>query len=429
MKKIALSLVCCSLAFAVNSTNDYAKQRAGIDNQNEVIETREVVKDNQEKAIDDTQDNTFAVIYNHIQDYEQKHAKDGAFIQATNFSGAEIQGSKYDFYAEHKANLEKKEQEAKAENSRLTEAISLFTNGYCTLQNQVKIGRLAGYADLNCDLSIDKKATLKVALTPDFYTYSLIATPLYAMIDGKRFTVNGGAVTNGLRTSINVATRVDDFLVSRIIADTGVKSASVVSQYAHEWLDERRSYRESRNNQANSTYTMNGNTTVVTQQSANNDVKPKFQDYLGGALVEVIGSLMTSIGNAYLQTRDFAFEIDARTILYADLEFDTTRQALRGIGFVPDNMDIQQPSTNFDDSDPTNGVNYNNIPIGNLQYKDSNGGRQVEQSVARRNEAQSNNSISYNNGNSTAQRNRTSIYYNNNNGAIMPPMPPNGYQR
>ena len=138
---------------------------------------------------------------------------------------------------------------------------------------------------------------------------------------------------------------------------------------------------------------------------------------------------MTSIGNAYLQTRDFAFEIDARTILYADLEFDTTRQALRGIGFVPDNMDIQQPSTNFDDSDPTNGVNYNNIPIGNLQYKDGNGGRQVEQSVARRNEAQSNNSISYNNGNSTAQRNRTSIYYNNNNGAIMPPMPPNGYQR
>ena len=297
------------------------------------------------------------------------------------------------------------------------------------MQNQVKIGRLAGYADLNCDLSIDKKATLKVALTPDFYTYSLIATPLYAMIDGKRFTVNGGAVTNGLRTSINVATRVDDFLVSRIIADTGVKSASVVSQYAHEWLDERRSYRESRNNQANSTYTMNGNTTVVTQQSANNDVKPKFQDYLGGALVEVIGSLMTSIGNAYLQTRDFAFEIDARTILYADLEFDTTRQALRGIGFVPDNMDIQQPSTNFDDSDPTNGVNYNNIPIGNLQYKDSNGGRQIEQSVARRNEAQSNNSISYNNGNSTAKRNRTSIYYNNNNGAIMPPMPPNGYQR
>ena len=427
MKKIILSLACCSLMFATNASNDYAKNRAGITEGSDVIDTREAVKGNREKTIDDTQDNTFAVIYNHIQEYEIKHAKDGAVLQATGFAGNDIQsGSRYDFYAEHQERIAQRQAQAQAEASKLTEAISLFTNGYCVLQNKVSIGRLAGYADLSCDLSIDKRAVLKVALTPDFYTYSLIATPLYAIIDGKRFTVNGGAVTNGLRTSINVATRVDDFLIGRIIADTGVKSANVMTQYAQEWIDERKSYRESRNNQSNTTYTMNGSSTIVTQSSANNNVPPKYQDYLGGALVEVVGSLMTSIGNAYLQTREFAFEIDAKTILYVDLEFDTTRQALRGIGFVPDNMAVQQPSTNFDDSDPTGGINYNNINIGNLDYKESAGGRQMGQSVARKNELEINVAPPLNNKVNTP-RNRTNIYYNTN--GIVPPPATNGYAR
>ena len=89
-------------------------------------------------------------------------------------------------------------------------------------------------------------------------------------------------------------------------------------------------------------------------------------------------------------------------------------------------MAVQQPSTNFDDSDPTGGINYNNINIGNLDYKESAGGRQMEQSVARKNELEINVAPPLNNKVNTP-RNRTNIYYNTN--GIVPPPATNGYAR
>lgn len=383
MKKIVLSV---ALLGALYANDDYARQRSGI-NDNTAIETRQVTKNNKDLDINDEQDNTFAVIYNHIQEYERKHEKDGTMYQATNFDNSELENKGFDFYADKQKQLAEQKALAQAEQSKLTEKISWFINGYCVLKNKVQIGRLAGYADLNCDMSLDKEVTLKVALTPDFYSYSLIATPLYIMVDDKRFVVNGGAVQNGLRTSINVASRVDDFLISRIIADTGVKSASVMTDYAQEWIDERKSYRESRNNQTNKIYSQNNSSTIVTENSANNNEKPKVGDYLGSAIVSIVGTLIESAGNAYLQTRDFAFEIDKDTILYTDLEIDATRQALRGVGFVPDNLNIQQPSTNFDDSDPTNGLNFNRLNINSeIGFNDNPTTRQTEQSTARQRE-------------------------------------------
>ena len=405
MKKLLFSLVCAVAivgavdngdgATSAGNGRDYGQQRAGVgDNTFKSTEAVNI----QEKGEDaDVQDNTYAVIYGHLKAYEnlRKQSNQGGVTSAVNSAGGVPNATAaFDFYAD------KQKKDAVLVAQRQEEAQKellpqyLFMDGYCSIPNEVKIARIAGYADLNCDLSVNKRATLKVALTPDFYSKSLIATPLYVNLDGKRYTIVAGAVTNALRTSINVATEVDDYLVSRILADTGAKSASIVTQYAQEYLDERRSYRESKNNSRNHTYTTTpGGTVVISEKDSGKDAPPKMGDYLGGALVEIVGGLIGSASNAYLQSRTYSFKIDRKTVLFADLQINLNEQSIKGINFQPANMIAQQPSTNFDDSDPTSGIDYPAVGIGALE-NDGNGNkqsengatstRQKEESVARR---------------------------------------------
>ena len=357
--KVLISLICClGLANANDNADSINRDRYGV-SQDEAYGSHEVINTQRRTKQDDVQDNTYAVIYNHLQSYEQSKVKSG--------SGSALPIVLHDFYADKlqvQAELAAQQQaalEAKYEPKYV------FTDGYCVLQNEVKIGRIAGYADLNCDLSVNGHATLKVALTPDFYSRALIATPLYLNLNGKRYTIIAGAVQNGIRTSINVATEVDNYLVSAILADTAVGTASIMTQYAQEYIDERKAYRESKNNKTKtSTQTTSGGNVIITQEDDGEDLPPKMGDYLGGALVEITGKLIESIGNAYLQTREYSFKIDAKTVMFADLQIDINQEGIKGVGYEPENLIVQQPSVNFTDGDPTMGLDYPNANIGEL---------------------------------------------------------------
>lgn len=350
-KKILISLICC--LNLVSGNDDYAKNASGLSSNENAFETNEAIDIRQEKTVDDIQDNTYAVIYNHLQSYEKQQKPKGVNILDRN-------GSMHNFYADAQ---NRKRQQAILEQQTTQELNKkpkyLFMDGYCILPNEVKIGRIAGYADLNCDLSINSHATLKVALTPDFYSKALIATPLYVNIDGERYTITAGVVQNGIRTSINVASEVDDYLVSRIAAESAVKSASVVTQYAQQYLDDK--YRQRM--QTTNRYDQNGNVISDTNDTA---PEPRKADYIGMALVEITGKLIESIGNAYLQTREYSFKIDGKTIMFADLQININEHNMKGVGYEPQNLIVQQPSTNFEDSDPTMGLDYIDANINTL---------------------------------------------------------------
>ena len=386
MKRTIFSIIAC-VVLANGADNNYEQNRAGVDGG--TFETNEVINTRKEMKNDDLQDNTYAVIYNHLQRYEIMKDKESVVKQGTDFTGQAPMSAFHDFHADRVALEEKALQEQQKIEEEATKPLYAFLDGYCVLQNEVKIGRIAGYADLSCDLSVNEHATLKVALTPDFYSKALIATPLYVNLSGKRYTIVAGAVQNGIRTSINVATEVDDYLISRIAADTAVGTASIATQYAQDYLDEKRAYRESKNNKKKTNQTVTtGGTVIITEEDASEDMPPKISDYWGGALVEIGGKLIESIGNAYLQTREYSFKIDAKTVMFADLQINLNEQGIKGVGFEPQNLIVQQPSTNFTDSDPTQGIDYPNANIGALPQTGTNintnsATRQQEQSAAR----------------------------------------------
>ena len=109
--RVLISIICClSLANAVD--DDYAKNRAGIGSDEKVFETSEVINTRQTEKLDDVQDNTYAVIYNHLQRYEIMKDKESSQIkQATDFSGQISPTGMIDFYAQ----AQEKQQQAQEE--------------------------------------------------------------------------------------------------------------------------------------------------------------------------------------------------------------------------------------------------------------------------------------------------------------------------
>ena len=250
----------------------------------------------------------------------------------------------YDFYGQKMAiQAEQVAQQAAALQNAQEQSMQpdiRFLQGYCSLRNEVEIERIAGYATLSCDFMDYGRGLLSVTLTPDFFSQALIATPLYVELNGKKMQVQQGVVLNGLRTSINVATSVNDYMIQKIVAAGAISSATVATRYAQDYLDALKSSRTSQSSNVQSS----GGGIVVTQDT--NTEKPKAGDYIAGAVVELVSSLASVIGNAYLDKISYSFKINKDTLMFADMQVDFKSKGMRGINYAPSNL-IQTDEPRF----------------------------------------------------------------------------------
>ena len=292
---------------------------------------------NQKK--DEGQFNYPEVVYEHFKAY-QKMPRNNAI---NNQQAAPIAAG-YDFYGqEMAAQTERASQRAAAIQNEKEQSIKpdiKFVQGYCSLRNEVEIARIAGYATLSCDFMDYGQGLLSVTLTPDFFSQALIATPLYVEINGKKMQVQQGVVLNGLRTSINIATSVNDYMIQKIMAAGAISSATVATKYAQDYLDALKSSRTSQSSNVQSS----GGGIVVTQDTRTE--KPKTGDYIAGAVVELVSSLASVIGNAYLDRVSYSFKINKDTLMFADMQVDFNSRGMRGVNYAPNNL-IQTDEPRF----------------------------------------------------------------------------------
>lgn len=297
-------------------------------------------------------------LYNHLKLHEEADSK--GVVRNGNAVVAN-----FDFKA---ADAEQKAIEAAATLAQIEEQTKpkiVFVSGYCRVPNKVSINRIAGYVALNCDFDTEafKNTVLYTAITPDFYSYSLLGTPLYMQTKNKRYSVIGGVALNGLRNSVNLATKVDNYLVSKIIAETGVASSSEIMRYAEEYLNESINYRQQRGAQT----VITTQTSTVTTQGADQYQKPKVRDYVALGILDIVTNLVNAAGNAYLSTRSTSFEIEKETIVFVDFKIDLNEQSMRGINYIPNNLIRQEATTDYINSaDPTQGMEYPDVGFGDL---------------------------------------------------------------
>jgi len=161
-------------------------------NENRSYEQSSLIDLNNQKR-DEGQFNYPEVVYEHFKAY-QKMPRNGALNnqQATPIVAG------YDFYGQKMAiQAEQAAQQAAAIQNAQEQSMQpdiKFIQGYCSLRNEVEIERIAGYATLSCDFMNYGNGLLSVALTPDFFSQALVATPLYVEINGKKMQVQQGVV-------------------------------------------------------------------------------------------------------------------------------------------------------------------------------------------------------------------------------------------
>lgn len=307
-------------------------------NENRSYEQSSLIDLNNQKR-DEGQFNYPEVVYEHFKAY-QKMPRNGALNnqQATPIVAG------YDFYGQKMAiQAEQAAQQAAAIQNAQEQSMQpdiKFIQGYCSLRNEVEIERIAGYATLSCDFMNYGNGLLSVTLTPDFFSQALVATPLYVEINGKKMQVQQGVVLNGIRTSINVATSVNDYMIQKIVAAGAISSATVATRYAQDYLDALKSSRTSQSSNVQSS----GGGIVVTQDT--NTEKPRAGDYIAGAVVELVSSLASVIGNAYLDRVSYTFKINKDTLMFADMQVDFNSKGMRGVNYAPNNM-IQTDEPRF----------------------------------------------------------------------------------
>ena len=346
--------------------------------------------ENQKK--DDGQFNYSEIVYEHLKAYQRMPRENGQ-----GFNVSQEMPAHYNFHNTTLLTTQAK-QEAVAKNQAIkvqqeAQPDIQFLQGYCFLKNETTIERVAGYANLSCDFMDYGHGTLAVALTPDFFSQALIATPLYLTLDSTntRLVVQQGVVLNGMRTSINVASQVNDYLIQKIVAAGAITTSATVTKYAQEYLDELKQSREKQEG-GNIYYDNNGN--LVQSQTTTNHEKPNKADYITGAAIELVSSLVSVLGNAYLDRLTYTFKVNKDTMLFADLQVDMNKKGMRGINFAPSNMILNQEPR----FEPSIGGIYNsnsqrqrghnqdlNVPLNNIAEYNSNQAIQTQDKLIREN--------------------------------------------
>lgn len=341
LQKVLLSIICVNCLFALNDTDLSRKkmrdETARTYDDNKVIETNKT-------SGDLGRFNYAEVIYEHYKAYQYfDNKKDKAGT-----TPAKVVSAGYDFYAEqHQQQLQRTQEQIALEQNfqdMQKQPQIAFLQGYCSMPNELTIERIAGYSVLRCDFLEHGQGTLAISVTPDFYSQALVGTPLYVTLsNNQKYTIQNGVILNGARTSINIATSVNDRLIEKIVASTGVTSATIVTKYAQEYLQERKQSREVE--EGGDSIISGGN--IIQTPTKKNHKEPVKSDYITGATIELASNLIALFGNAYIDSLPYTFKINKDTILYTDLKIDFNERGMRGINYSPTNMiQIDEPKFN-----------------------------------------------------------------------------------
>lgn len=272
------------------------------------------------------------VVYEHLKAYQSMPRS------IINGNKATTIKANYDFYTAYsqlqaQQNAITKQETQKAQ-EEATKPDMRYLQAYCTLPNEVTVERLASYAILSCDFLNYGRGNLAITLTPDFYSLALVATPLHITINNHKFLVSEGVVLNAARTSINIATSVNDYKIKKIVAAGGIALGNSVTAAAQQYLSQ---YEQSQTKQSGGdSYVTDG--VIVSPNATTNTDKPDTVTYLATAGIEFMSKMVEIVGNSYLDSIPYTFKINQHTLLFADLQADFNTNGIRGVNFAPDNF-------------------------------------------------------------------------------------------
>lgn len=254
------------------------------------------------------------VVYSRIVDYRTSSDKSNDPTNATKIATFDIEE-----YQKKLKEEKDKEKNAATKEENATAEEDIFIQGYCRFKNDVEVSKLSEYSYLDCDFNEIGKAQLAVLIVPDFYAQALVAQPLYLSIsdeyeNSKRLNTINGAILNATKTSINIANLVNDYMLEKIIASTSYQGATIATNQAKAYLDAKSDARK--NEQI--TYVSVGDGVSQAVKSTNTQM-PETSDYITGAAVELVSSIVKTLGKSVLSNINYSFKVNKGSMVYADI--------------------------------------------------------------------------------------------------------------
>lgn len=311
-KKLSLiaSIILSTTCFSENvKMENYLKNNNSVDGSN--IEYADNFKDSGTKEQASGFYNYSETIYSRVKNFRNATDKDllvdakpVEVFNVKNYKDAEMNKNK-----EHLSSLEKD----------TTTPTTIFSQGYCRFKSDIEISRMSEYSYLDCDFNELGKGTLAVLLVPDFFAQAVVAQPLYISITDKfgretRLKATNGAVLNANRTSINLANIMNDHMIEKILASAAYKGGQTATIQAQAYLEAKKEART----KETITYVSTGDGTTEAVKTKNTEM-PLKNDYITGAVVELISNSIQILGKSVLSSVKYTFKINKDSVAYADL--------------------------------------------------------------------------------------------------------------
>lgn len=216
-----------------------------------------------------------------------------------------------------------------------------YGRGYCYLDKEIVVERLANYAYLSCNLNYPiGKVTLAISLVPEFYGSALIGNPLYVQKGEKRIPIKNGVVMTKDKNSINLANLVNDRKLQKMIATGLYKSAQIATVQAQAYLQERIAAR-----QIQETIVSPGGVGGSVVSTTTNRIAPPKEDYYLATTFAIVGELSKIIGESFVKDLPFTFKAFKNSVYYVDLQFSDDEN-MEGYKMEENNLFKKEPTFN-----------------------------------------------------------------------------------
>lgn len=282
------------------------------------------------------------LLYNEKQNVEMQASTDGGYAEDI---AQQREDARQKAFTERLALLKAQAKE----DEKKTKQLLGYGQGYCYLDKEVIIERIATYAYLNCDFQPPfGKVTLAVSMVPDFYANAVIGNPLYVSKDDKRYPVKNGVVMTKDKNSVNLANFVNDNMTKKIAAEAGYKSVGIAAKQAQAFLEQKIAAGTEQN--VTVAGGLNTYTTVAT-----NTKEPNAADFLWVAGIEMASEISKIIGKNYIRTLPYTFKINKDSVFFADVQFADDIN-MEGYKIIQDNIIKVEPEFKED-----GGLDFKNI--------------------------------------------------------------------
>ena len=214
--------------------------------------------------------------------------------------------------------------------------VSFYLNGYCELPYKVTVSRLSQFVYLRCNFN-KGKGTLAALLVPDLYSKALVGKPIYVVLNNKRYYVKGGVIMNAQKTSINIASVINDRKIEKFIAKTGIDTANIVTKQALAYLQAKQQSEQ----QQQAYYDQNTSNPIV----ITNYQKPQVKDYVQTAGIQILSQIIQNVSNSFFINLPYLFEVNKNTIFYTDLYVTDKYQGLPNLNVNTNSLDVKKNET------------------------------------------------------------------------------------